>query len=130
MTPEVSGWVKGRSMSPSLIHGDLLRTETVAVQDLRPGMVCVFESRELDPVVHRITGLRNLKTGSIVTTRGDGSGRDSFRWFIENDASLRKVTGVLRAGRFRRPRSLSGLVTFVPGVLSRRLAGIVRRFLW
>lgn len=117
-------------MTPTLVQGDLLRTETVSPADLRPGMVCVFEAGGFDPVVHRITGLRNLKTFSVVNTRGDASGRDYFRWVIDHSARLERVTGVLRAGRYRPPESFSLVLFHMPAVFSKRLAAIVRRLLW
>lgn len=116
-------------MTPSLVHGDLLRTEIRPAHALKPGMICVLSPEKGTPVVHRIAGIRNFRRFIIVRTMGDSSGMDDQRWLMENGCSVETVTGVLRAGKYRRVYDLSALSRTGIELLRKRLSAIVR-FLW
>ncbi len=59
------GWVRGISMWPNLLPGDILRAEPVPAGDIRPGMVVVFPGNRAGggPFVHRVLSVRILGTG-------------------------------------------------------------------
>lgn len=126
----ISGWVKGSSMAPSLVHGDLLRTEPRLAGELRPGMICVFHPESGIPIVHRIVGIRNLKAFILVKTMGDSSGIDDQRWILAKEERIATVRGVLRAGKYRRPVNLSPFSVLRIKYLRKRMSAIVRYLWW
>ncbi|MCP4648234.1 MAG: hypothetical protein GY852_10975, partial [bacterium] len=67
----VRGWVKGNSMWPNLISGDILSAATIKASTLRPGMILVFGNWDSPrPIVHRVKSIRNLNGTLYVTTAG------------------------------------------------------------
>ena len=125
------GWVKGFSMWPNLIPGDILRAENFPAEDLEPGMIAVFpEHGETGDTVHRIVSLRNCSGFSVVVTAGDRSGIDTAKRYIQKGTQLKRITGVLRMGKYRRATSLHVPELLSPLPVVRLVSGIVRRFFW
>ena len=125
------GSVRGFSMWPNLIPGDILRAEDCSAENLIPGMIAVFpEPEENGDTVHRVVSVRNFSRFSIVVTEGDRSGRDeASRWFDKN-SRLKMVTGVLRRGRYRPVTDFRVPEPLSPGFVVRLVCGIVRRMCW
>ena len=126
------GFVRGTSMWPCLVPGDVLRAERAPVEELSPGDVIVLEPNCDRPVVHRLTDLSRKPSGELeLCTAGDRSGPDGKPFSTATGAELLRVTGVLRQGRWKR---LSGppsrVFSLTPGILVRLHCCIVRRFLW
>ncbi len=125
------GYVRGFSMWPNLIPGDILRTRPTEARLLRPGMVAVLPVLdEGKSIVHRIRTVRNFSGSVIVSTYGDRGGKDPDPFIIPSGCSVAEVNGVLRKGRYRKITRW-----FVPGFLSCKFAvmifcWIVRRIFW
>jgi len=58
---------KGRSMSPSIRNGDILEVGP-AIDDITPGDIILYRSRENTPVVHRVIKIN--ESGGILTVVG------------------------------------------------------------
>jgi hypothetical protein len=130
--PENSrGWVKGLSMWPNLIPGDILRSEMRRVTELRPGMIAVFPYGDGSTKrVHRVIRVRNYSGFVTVLSAGDRSGTDNIQGSFKAKHSLQVVNGVLRCGRYRKVTRFTIPPVFSPGIFVRLYCGIVRRFQW
>lgn len=125
------GWVKGISMWPNLIPGDILKAEDIRVTELKSGMIAVFFKTEEELfVVHRVLGIRNTDEEVVVESGGDRSGPDEEEWHFSPSDRIKRVTGVLRRGNYRCVGSISIPVLFSPSLVVRIHCGIVRRLFW
>lgn len=117
MAEAESDWVyihlRGTSMYPTLLDGDLLRARRVGPACVGSGDVIAYrgqESRRL--VVHRVVRLLKRSDGrrTYAVTAGDSSGEDPPVRLEES--GVIRVESVLRDGAWfgmRNPRMLSGL---------------------
>ncbi|NOQ23229.1 MAG: hypothetical protein GQ565_11350 [Candidatus Aegiribacteria sp.] len=128
---ECRGWVKGLSMWPNLIPGDILRAEECQAQNLKPGMIAVFAAEGGEHfIVHRVVSVRISSDNTVVQSAGDRSGLDEGQWrFISSD-HVTMVTGVLRRGKYHNVGSLSIPMFLSPSLLVRIYCGIVRKLFW
>ncbi len=125
------GWVKGISMWPNLIPGDILKAEDIRVTELKSGMIAVFlKTDEELLVVHRVLSVRDSDKEVIVESGGDRSGPDEAEWHFSPSDRIKRVTGVLRRGNYRCVGSISIPVLFSPSLVVRIHCGIVRRLFW
>lgn len=130
-SPRYRGWVKGLSMWPNLIPGDILRVEKCQVRNLKPGMIAVFFNTDTKLfIVHRVISFQTLSANTIVQSGGDRSGLDEMKWHLKSSDSILRITGVLRGGRYESVRSLSVPVFLSPSLLVRLHCGIVRKLFW
>ena len=128
---EGRGWVKGLSMWPNLIPGDILKAEEIPVVELKPGMIAVFcKPNDKLLVVHRVLSVRNTDEGVTVESGGDRSGPDETEWCFSSSDRIRKVTRVLRRGNYRRVGHMSVPAVFSAPLVVRLYCGIVRRLFW
>jgi hypothetical protein len=128
---ECRGWVKGLSMWPNLIPGDILQVAECRSVDLKPGMIAVFPGNGKEQfIVHRVVRARNSFSGVVVTSAGDWSGIDNERSHFKHDDIVKKVTGVLRKGRYRSVTRFHVYAFLSRVPLSGIYCGIVRRFFW
>lgn len=126
-----SGWVRGRSMWPNLIPGDILKTRLVPVNELKTGMIAVFPNeKEIGKIVHRIVSIRNCNGFFLVRTAGDKSGVDMRPYELTGECKLKTVTGVLRRGKYRRCTAFILPESVASDFFVRLLCRIVRRVLW
>ncbi len=113
-------------MWPCLVPGDLVSTEMVEARSVSPGDVLVVPGAGGRNVVHRLRGMRSEAGGLVLVTGGDRSGEDEPT-VVRPGAELRRVTGVLRGGRWRRPSGRFILAPLVPGIILRAHCWLVRR---
>jgi len=125
------GYVKGLSMWPNLVPGDILKTQPRLACMLKPDMITVLNSNpEEKTIVHRIQTVRNFSNCVIVSTYGDRGGKDPERYIFSSHDITESVSGVLRAGRYRTVSKLK-LPLFLSYKFSTRLlCWIVRHFFW
>ena len=118
-------------MWPNLIPRDILKAEDIPVAELKAGMIAVFSKTDKELlIVHRVLSVRNLKNEFIVESGGDRSGPDEEEWHFASTDRIKKVTGVLRLGRYRVIGSVSIPVVLSPPLVVRVYCGIVRRLFW
>ncbi len=132
---ESRGWVKGLSMWPNLIPGDVLKAEDIPVAELKPGMIAVFvkadEEQEMELlVVHRVLDVHSADKKVTVRSGGDRSGPDEAVWHFQSSDRIKKVTAVLRRGSYRNIGSMLIPRIFSPSLVVRVHCGIVRRLFW
>lgn len=128
---ESRGWVKGLSMWPNLISGDVLRAEDIPVTELRIGMIAVFLNTEEELlVVHRVLSVQDSGKEVIVESGGDRSGPDEAAWHFHPSDRIKKVTAVLRRGSYRSIGSMLIPSLLSPALVVRVHCGIVRRLFW
>ncbi len=130
-THEGRGRVKGLSMWPNLIPGDILKAEDIPVAELKAGMIAVFsrEDNEL-LIVHRVLSIRKTRNEFIVESGGDRSGPDEAEWCFSISDRIKKVTCVLRRANYRRVGHISVPAVLSPPLVVRLHCGIVRRLFW
>lgn len=128
---EGRGWVKGISMWPNLIPGDILRAEDIPVTELKAGMIAVFSSTDEELlIVHRVLSVRNSDKEITVESGGDRSGPDESEWHFSHSERIRKIAGVLRRGNYHRIGSVSIPTSLSPPLVVRLYCGIIRRLFW
>ena len=66
--------VRSPSMAPALGVGDLVVTERVAADDVRPGDVIAFQVGAGTTVTHRVVAMTETDRGPVFTTKGDANG--------------------------------------------------------
>ncbi len=125
------GVVKGTSMWPELIPGDILRAEIVKTDKITPGDIVVVEYASENPVVHRLLAKEKQTDDSFVfLTAGDRSGEDPPK-VIGIKEELLKVVGVLRKGAWkslgRKPFPHS---CRLPDLIVRLHCRVAVKFLW
>ena len=123
------GYVKGTSMWPELIPGDILKAERAIPADLNPDDIIVLNYRSENPVVHRLTSFKELSSNTFeLHTAGDRGGADPPAQISGNEKLLR-VTGVLRNRRWKTPgrRSFSS-ASVIPCIIVRVHCKLVRKF--
>ena len=125
------GYVKGLSMWPGFIPGDILMAERVVPADLNPDEIIVLNYRSDNPVVHRLISIEKGSNNSIeLHTAGDRSGKDAPTQLIGNEKLL-KVIGVLRKGRWKTPFNKPfPLSSRIPGVIVSVHCKFVRKIFW
>lgn len=127
----VYGYVRGFSMWPLLIPGDILRAEAVPMSGLSAGDIVVLEPGSDEPVVHRLMDISGMDSGCFnLITAGDRSGVDSQRRINVGEELLR-ITGVLRRGRWKVPlRKPLPLCARLPLTVVRLHCRLVRKLFW
>ncbi|MBD3370133.1 hypothetical protein GF402_07210 [Candidatus Fermentibacteria bacterium] len=122
------GFVKGRSMWPALLPGDVLKAEYVATKEIRQGDIIVRITSKGSPVVHRFVRIINLLDGRrFMQTSGDRSGLDKPSAI---QSKTLKVFAVLRRRKWRRPMNRHfPLAMLVPTKLMNIHLKLARRFL-
>ena len=125
------GHVKGTSMWPELIPGDILRAAMVKAEIITPGDIIVISHKSQNPVVHRCIAKRPQDGNSIILcTAGDRGGEDSPRQMNPEEEFL-KVTGVLRNGSWKSPRRKPfAHSSAVPDCIVSLHCRIVRKLFW
>ena len=125
------GYVKGTSMWPELIPGDILRAIRVLPAELNPDEIIVLNYRSENPVVHRLISIEKGSNNDIeLHTAGDRSGADTPTCIFKNEELL-KVIGVLRKGRWKTPGEKPfQLTSQIPGIIVRVHCKLVRKLLW
>ena len=125
------GRVKGLSMWPNLIPGDILKAEEIPVAELKAGMIAVFSKPDKELfIVHRILSIRKSRNEFIFESGGDRSGPDEAEWRFSSSDRIKKVTCVLRRGNYRAVGHISVPAVFSPPLVVRLYCGIVRRLFW
>jgi len=128
---EHTGWVRGLSMWPNLIPGDILRASECHASDLRPGMIAVFPGDEVSRfIVHRVARVWNYSGTVVVVSAGDRSGLDDERRLLNPCDTVKIVKGVLRKGRYRCVTSIRVSPELFTMPFAKIYCGIVRRFFW
>jgi len=128
---EQRGWVKGISMWPNLIPGDILKAVDTPVAELKAGMIIVFPEKDRENhIVHRVLSIRNVGNEFVIESGGDRSGPDDVKWYYASTDRLRMVTSVLRRGHYRSIGSISIPAVLSPPLLVRVHCGFVRRLFW
>jgi len=128
----VYGYVRGLSMWPALIPGDLLRAAPAAVSSLEPGEIVVMRSGpEVTPVVHRLVKTVRIADGTVeLHTAGDRGGADQPFEKAPDDTLLR-LSGLLRRSRWRQPiRAMPEWICRLPAIFVRLHCALVRRLEW
>ncbi|MBD3278890.1 MAG: hypothetical protein GF388_11375 [Candidatus Aegiribacteria sp.] len=126
----IYGYVRGLSMWPVLIPGDILRTKPVGIHSVKQGDIVVLDQRASKPVVHRVDSIQMTKGMILLRTSGDRSGEDPCRK-LEIHGELLKVFGVLRNRKWMKPcKKASAIFRIVPQRLVRTHCRIVREFFW
>ena len=122
------GYIKGLSMWPALLPGDMLRALPEKAENLEHGDVIVIKPFSSNPIVHRFMRIVYLSDRKpIIITAGDRSGRDSPRAV---DGNILKVKGVLRLKKwFILPRVLFLHSGSIPLPVVRILNRIARKLL-
>ena len=128
---EGRGWVKGLSMWPNLIPGDILKAEDIPIKELEPGMIAVFSPADKEfRIVHRVLSVRKTDKEISVQSGGDRSGPDGSEWHFTPSDKIKTVTGVLRRGNYRRIGRLSIPADISPPLIVRLYCGIIRKLFW
>lgn len=83
----------GSSMFPLLRNGSLIQVEPVAVEDLRPGDVIVYQRAGETVVAHRLVGKSRKQGRLTLVTRGDSFSRDALE-HIQPEQVLGMVVAV------------------------------------
>lgn len=125
----VYGFVRGTSMWPAFIGGDVLRAERIRTSEIRVGDVLVLQREALPPRVHRLISVEPGADGLLLRTAGDRSGSDEPVMVPPGSEQLR-VAGVLRKGRWRSIPARSPLAAILPGVIVRLHSRLVRGLAW
>ncbi|MCK5131114.1 MAG: hypothetical protein KAR40_03055 [Candidatus Sabulitectum sp.] len=125
------GWVKGLSMWPNLIPGDILKAENIPVTELKAGMIAVFLKADEELfVVHRVLSVRKSNNEFVVESGGDRSGPDDAEWHFASIDRIKRVTAILRRGSYRSIGSVLIPLALSPSLVVRLHCGIVRRLFW
>jgi hypothetical protein len=124
------GYVKGLSMWPALIPGDILSANYSEARRIQPGQVVVLKYEGPSPVVHRVVRALSRRDKVFLLTAGDRSGRDSIPTVLEPLALVPVVTGVLRSKRYAGIPSGKHVTRLVPAVFLSIYCALVRRFYW
>jgi hypothetical protein len=126
------GFVRGTSMWPCLVPGDVLRAQRVPAGDLSPGDILVMTGGGGDPVVHRLSRVERCAGGEILLeTSGDRSGNDEAAILAAPGEELLRTAGVLRRGVWKRPSSVpSPFSKMAPGLMVRLHCLLVRKLAW
>lgn len=125
----IRGFVRGLSMWPALIPGDILRAERRPVSSVIPGQIVVLGHGTKEQVVHRV--IRAVAKGGRVLffTAGDRSGRDA-PLLLEQLDTIPVVIGVLRRRKYRAVSPRACWAGQMPGVAVRMHCAIVRKLRW
>mgnify|MGYP006292348357 CR=1 FL=1 len=127
----VYGYVKGYSMWPCLIPGDILKARKAFIEDVTIGDIVVLNANASKPIVHRL--IRKEKSGGNhleITTAGDRSGNDPPRSVLLN-GELLVVNAVLRNGKWKKPKEQSSvLYRRFPASIVRLHCFLVKRLCW
>lgn len=124
------GYVRGFSMWPCFIPGDILKAMEVKAEEVLPGDIVVVDIDTPEPVVHRLIEKNEDGSGKLsILTAGDRSGPDSSRT-VEPKRELLKITGVLRMRVWKKPSGSSDFFRKVPFFAVRLHCQAVRRFFW
>jgi hypothetical protein len=124
------GYVRGLSMWPALIPGDILRARETPAGRVEPGQVTVLGRDRGSPVVHRVTAVREIPAAGIeVHTAGDRSGPDRPAT-LEPGTLVAVVTGVLIRGRYRKVAPKRPWASLAPGWMVKWHCAIARRIRW
>ncbi|MCK4505571.1 MAG: S24/S26 family peptidase [Candidatus Aegiribacteria sp.] len=125
------GYVKGISMWPEFIPGDILKAIRVLHADLIPDEIIVLNYRSDNPVVHRLISIKERSNISIeLHTAGDRGGADPPAQIFKNEELL-KVIGVLRKGKWKTPgRRPYPLASVIPCIIVRVHCKLARKLFW
>lgn len=128
----VHGFVRGTSMWPGLVPGDLLRARRIRADGVAKGDILVIVRAGVQPVVHRVVLVEPAGEGGLLLrTSGDRSGPDTVPLTLRPDEELLRLEGVLRLGTWRRiPRRAPAWLRKLPENLVRLHCLFVRKLLW
>ncbi|MGA2512744.1 MAG: signal peptidase I [Candidatus Limnocylindrales bacterium] len=88
--------VLSNSMRPTFSAGDVVVTQAVAVSSLRVGDVISFYPPDrTEPVIHRITSLKDSGAGVVITTRGDANPVDDLWLATLQGTTAYRLVGVV-----------------------------------
>ena len=95
--------VQSDSMEPALTRGDLIATRPVAIEDVQPGQIVLFEegSDVRFLAAHRVTGLINLRTNVNNTTTGEVTTQETRLLRTKGDANPTEDAQAVEASRLR-----------------------------
>jgi len=125
----VYGFVRGTSMWPAFVAGDVLRAEVIHAEDATAGDVLVIQHEEASTVVHRLFSIEIAEAGLRLQTAGDRSGMDQ-PLYIAPETELLRITGVLRLGSWKAVPDRFPLAGMIPGLILRLHCGLVRKLQW
>ena len=125
------GYVKGTSMWPELVPGDILRAVRILPAELKPNEIIVLNYRSDNPVVHRLISIKEISDSNIeLHTAGDRGGADPPAQICGNEELLR-VTGVLRKGIWKTPgRRPFPFASVIPSIIVRVHCKLARKLFW
>ena len=125
------GYVKGTSMWPELIPGDILKAVRVLSAELNPGEIIVLNYRTDSPVVHRLISIEEGSNSDIeLHTAGDRGGAD-FPARIFKSEELLRVIGVLKKGKWKTPgKKPFPLASAIPCIIVKVHCILVRKLSW
>ncbi len=130
MKDKTRGYVRGLSMWPNLIPGDILKTEEIPITNLKPQMIALFPEAKNTFIVHRVLAIKHDKDKIIVNTGGDRSGPDQDNWNYQANDTLLKIIGVLRKGQYRTITKAKIPHLISPNIIIRIYNKIIRTLFW
>jgi hypothetical protein len=114
--------IKGISMLPTLVPGDLIRGRYVHATSIADGNIIGYRLPDGRTIVHRVQRvIRTMEETVLAATSGDYSGADPP---VLLSGRVIRVHSVLRNGKWHVPRNLAFLYTLcrlVPGRLLHRV---------
>lgn len=126
----VYGYVRGFSMWPCFIPGDILKAREIKAEEVLPGDIVVLGQDTPEPVVHRLIEKKVDENGKLrILTAGDRSGPDTSRNIVP-ERELLKVIGVLRKRVWKKPSGPAEFFRKVPFYVVRLHCLAVRRLFW
>lgn len=95
--------VQSDSMEPALTRGDLIATRPVAIEDVQPGQIVLFEEgRDVRFLAaHRVMALINLRTNINNTTTGEVTTQETRLLRTKGDANATEDAQPVDASRLR-----------------------------
>lgn len=125
------GYVKGTSMWPELIPGDILRAEMVTAEKVSPGDIVVFAYKSNNPVVHRLIAIdTQINNSLLLFSAGDRSGEDPPT-VIQMEEKLLRIRNILRNGFWKKPgRKSFPLSSKLPNFIIKLYCKLIRKLFW
>lgn len=74
--------------------GDIMVVVGVKPKEVTPGMILVFWSQRVDPIIHRVVGVRKDVKGYVFETKGDNNmGQIQTAWLDETNVREQQIIG-------------------------------------